>query len=366
MSAKKFYTNLIHTILRKFLGLTETKITPLKNPKNFLIVRQHNQLGDLLASVSLLRAIKEKYPQSKINLIVSPVNYTGLVKNKFIDELFIFDKKKLLLPAYLISLRKILRKEYDAAIVPVTVSISFTSNLLCRFSKSKNRIGPKSLNGKPNESAYLFDKLVDIDWQKFPDSNVADMILDIVRPLGIETKNIRSEISIDRSDTELANSFLKKLNVNSDDIVIGFHCGAGKKTNRWSLIKYVELIKKLDQDFQAKMYLTGSRSDEEEIKYILKNVPFKLGLFINKSIPEVAALISESSLFISNDTGIMHVAGTTNTPQISIFGPTNPLNWAPIGENKFFIRKSELIDDVSLEDVYDLCRIILREVKRKK
>src|SRR4030066_1697217 len=119
MLAKRYYSNFIHFILKKFLTLNETPIAPLTNPRNFLIVRQHNQLGDLLASVSLFRAIKEKYPQSKITLIVSPVNYTGLVKNKFIDELFIFDKRKLLLPTYFLKLYKILRKHYDVAIVPV-------------------------------------------------------------------------------------------------------------------------------------------------------------------------------------------------------------------------------------------------------
>jgi len=362
MSDKKFYTTLIHTILKKFFALTETEIVPLSNPKSFLIVRQHNQLGDLLAGVPLLRAIKEKYPQCKITLIVSLVNYTGLVKNKFIDVLFIFDKRKLLLPTYLFKLYEILRKQYDAAIVPVTVSVSFTSNLLCRFSNSKIRIGPKSLDGKQNESAYLFDKLVDIDWRKFPDSNVSDRVLDIVRPFGIDTNNFRSEISFDEKDVESADKFLKSLNVSPKDVVIGFHCGAGKKQNRWSLLKYVELIKLLDQNYKAKMYLTGSNSDEEEISYVMKHVPFKLGLFINKSIPEVAALILKSSLFISNDTGIMHVAGTKDTPQISIFGPTNPLNWAPIGENKYYIRKSDLIDDVMLEDVYGLCKSILLRI----
>jgi len=359
MLAKRYYSNFIHFILKKFLTLNETPIAPLTNPSNFLVVRQHNQLGDLLSGVSVLRAIKEKYPQSKTTLIVSPVNYTGLVKNKFIDELFIFDKKKLLLPVYFFKLYKILKKQYDAAIVPVTVSISFTSNLLCRFSNSKIRIGARSLDGKPNESAYLFDKLVDIDWRKFPDSNVGDRILDIIRPFGIDTNNFRSEITFDEKDTEAADKFLKSLDIRSQDIVIGFHCGAGKKTNRWSLIKYVELMKQLNQDFNAKLYLTGSATDKEEISYILKNVRFKLGLFLNSSIPEVAALISKSTLFISNDTGIMHVAGTTNTPQISIFGPTDPFNWAPIGENKHYIRKSDLIDDVTLEDVYDLCKNIL-------
>ncbi len=363
MSAKKIYSNLIHTFLKKFLALKETPITELPNPKNFLIVRQHNQLGDLLAGVSLLRAMKEKYPESKITFIVSPMNYPGLVKNQFIDELFVFDKKKLFLPSYLLKLRRILGKRYDVGIVPVIVSISFTSNLLCRLSNCGIRIGPRSLDGRLNESAYLFDKLVDIDWQRFPDSNVADRILDIVRPFGIDTNNFRSEITFDNTDIESADKFLAAMNVNSQDILIGFHCGAGKKQNRWSLLKYVELINLLAQEYNAKMYLTGSNSDEEEISYVLKHVPFGLGLFINKSIPEVAALVSKSTLFILNDTGIMHVAGTTNTPQISIFGPTNPLNWAPIGANKFYIRKSDLIDDVMLEDVYELCRSVLENKK---
>lgn len=359
MSAKNYYSKLLHSIFKKFLSLEETAITKLTNPNDFLIVRQHNQLGDLLAGVSILRAIKERYPGSKITFIVSPDNYSGLVKNKFIDDLFVFDKRKLFLPNYLIKLYKVLRKKYDVSVVPVTVSISFTSNLLCRLSNSKIRIGPKSLDGRPNESAYLFDKLVDIDWRKYPDSNVADRILDIVRPFGIDTKNFHSEINFDESDAKSASEFLASLSANSKDIVIGVHCGAGKKQNRWSLLKYVELIKLLAQEFNAKIYLTGSNSDEEEISYVLKNVQFKLGLFINKSIPEVAAVVSKSTLFISNDTGIMHVAGTTSTPQISIFGPTNPLNWAPIGENKFYVRKSDLIDDVMLEDVFCLCKNIM-------
>ena len=75
-------------------------------------------------------------------------------------------------------------------------------------------------------------------------------------------------------------------------------------------------------------------------------------------------IIMLKELFISNDTGIMHVSGTTDTPQISIFGPTNPFNWAPIGPNKYFIRKSELIEDVVVDDVYQLSNIILNKVKQ--
>ena len=55
----------------------------------------------------------------------------------------------------------------------------------------------------------------------------------------------------------------------------------------------------------------------------------------------------------------MHVAGTTKTPQISLFGPTNPFNWAPCGKNKIFLRKSDLIDDIEVEDVFEICKVLL-------
>lgn len=353
----------LYSIFEKFLSIPEDTNCNIGQPKSFLVVRQHNQLGDLLAGVSLFRAIKEKFPESKVTLIVSPANYSAVEKNKFIDSVFNYNKKKLFNPFYFYKLIKVLNAGYDVAIVPVVVSISFTSNLLARLSKSKIRIGVSFLEGEKNKSDFFFDKRVNLDWRNHPDSNVADRILDIVRPFGINTKNYRSEISFSYDDLRTANHFLKDIGYKKKNLLIGLHVGAGKPPNRWSLNKYASLIKKLNDEFNVMFFLTGSNADKEEIKYLRQTLPFPIESFLNRSIPQVAAVISKCTLFISNDTGIMHVAGTTDTPQISIFGPTNPFNWAPVGINKYFIRKSELIDDISVDDVYSICKLIL--AKRK-
>jgi ADP-heptose:LPS heptosyltransferase len=357
--ARNVFSKLLLSIFKRILSVPENSGFDLGNPKKFLIVRQHNQLGDLLAGVSVFRAIKETYPESQITLVLSPFNYQGLVKNRYLDRIFIFDKKKIFNPFYLKKLINLLKENYDVAIVPVTVSISFTSNLIARLSNSKIRIGPRSLDGKKNVSDFFFDRKVTLDWRMHPDSNVSERILDIVRPFGIDTKDYSSEISFDTNDINAADEFIKSLNIKEGDFLIGLHVGAGKISNRWSLIKYVTLIKQLNENYPAKFYLTASSSDKELFDFVIKELPFKIGLFINRKIPEIAALISRSYLFISNDTGIMHVAGTTDIPQVSIFGPTNPFNWAPIGANKHFIRKSELIDDVSVEDVFSLCSTLI-------
>ena len=366
MAEKGFFGNIFLKLFRALLSIEKNNDRDIGNPKKILIIRQHNQLGDLLAGVSLFRAVKETYHDSHITLVVSPFNYPGMAKNKFIDKIYIFDKKRLLNPSYLIKTWRMLREYYDLAVVPVVVSISFTSNLLARISNSEIRIGADSLEGKPNPSAFFFDRRIDLDWRQHPDSNVSERSLDILRPFGINTKNYRSEVSFNGSDNAFADNFIKEFADERKKYLIGLHVGAGKPNNRWSLEKYASLIKKIEAEYPANFYLTVGKSERDDIYYLEKKTEVNFGKFINKPIPQVAALISKSDLFISNDTGIMHVAGTTDTPQISIFGPTNPFNWAPIGPNKYFIRKSELIEDVSVDDVFHLCTNILNNRESKK
>lgn len=361
MSFQNFFKKIVSLLLKSFLSVPEINLKSIGTPKKVLIVRQHNQFGDLLASVSLFRAVKETFPQSHLTLIASRENYYAVLKNEFIDELFIFDKKKLWSVRYLSKLKRTLRWNYDLAIVPATVAVSSTSCILAGLSDAKIKIGPKQLSGKVNSYAYVFHHQINLDWRKYPDAHVSDFILDIVRPFGIKTENFNPSISFDNADLKTANEFIASFLPQNFELLIGFHIGAGKPQNRWSLKNFVELIEKIKSIYNIKLYFTGSDADFAEIDYIKNYCNDKCGFFLNRTVPQLAALISQSSLFITNDTGVMHVAGTTSTPQISIFGPTNPFNWAPVGAAKYFIRKSEIIDDVSVDDVFNLFQYILEK-----
>lgn len=366
MSLKDNFRKIIINLLEKFLTAPEFSGKSLGNPKNILVIRQHNQFGDMLASVSLFRAIKETFPDSRITLIASPQNYYAVDKNKFIDEIFIFKNSKLWLPNYVHGLKKFLRRNWDVAIVPVTVAVSLTSCILTGLSKAKIKIGPKELNGDRNNLAFVFNHRIKLDWRKCPDAHVSDFILDIVRPFGIRTKNFGTSVFYDEADIKTANEFIGSLLPKDDCPLIGFHIGAGKPQNRWPLERYIELIEKIKTKMNAKIYFTGSDADKYELDFIKKRCCKESGFFLNKSIPQLAAIISLSNIFITNDTGVMHVAGATVTLQISIFGPTNPFNWAPVGPTKYFLRKSELISDVSVDDVFDLFNYLIEKQKNEK
>ena len=123
MPKKKLASNIVYSFFKLLLSVDENPSRKLSHPKKVIVIRQHNQLGDLLAGVSLFRAIKETYPACHTSLVVSPINYPGMVKNKFLDRIYVFDKKKLFNPVYIYRTIRFFREEYNVAIVPVVVSI---------------------------------------------------------------------------------------------------------------------------------------------------------------------------------------------------------------------------------------------------
>jgi len=347
-------------LLKYFLSVKEQPFNATEI-KSILIVRQHNQLGDMITLIPLFRGLKETFPNCEITLIASPQNINGVVNNPFISETFSYDKKKLMSPSYIKSLYRVLRRDYDLVLVPATVSISFTSNFLSRLAKGKYRVGPASLNGQENKENCFFNLRVDLDWRKNPDVNTYEKSLEIVKPLGVKTSSYTGIIIYTSTEQKYAEDFIKLSGKKPNDLLIGIHPGAGKPQNRWSANNFIRLISELQKSYPVTIYMTGGGSDKEILDYINTSLSKPVNLFYNTTIPEIAALAALSDLFISTDTGIMHVAGTTEVPLIIIFGPTSPFNWAPLREKVYFLRNSDLIDDVSVEEVLNTSFTVLNK-----
>jgi ADP-heptose:LPS heptosyltransferase len=348
------------SFLKLFLARKEKKDYSFENVKKILIIWQHNQLGDLIVSYPLYRAIKENFPGVSLTVILSQANYRGLETCQFIDKLFLFDKRKLKSLVYLKELKSILRNNYDVTIVPSVVSISFTSNLLAGLSKAKFKIGPNSLNGVANESNFFFDGRVDLDWREIPDKHVSERTLDILKPLGITTTELHPQITYSNVEYNDIHNFINSIPGDKFTKIIGFHIGAGKPQNRWCFNNFAELINKLSIKNNYRIYFTtGGKEDLELIKLVQGKLTVGTAIFDQRGISKLYALIEHSDLYITNDTGPMHVAAASSKPVISLFGPTNPHMWRPLKENKKFIWVSDNIDDIKVEDVLDLSQKLL-------
>ena len=156
-SLERLFKRGLATLLRLLFHSSPPRDLPRFFPESILVIRQHNQLGDMLCVVPLLRGLRAKYPSARITLMASPVNYEIMLNNRWLDEVILYDKRELLKNGRirfksLLKLIKGIRGRFGLVLVPGTVSTSFTSDLLAFLTGAHVRIGVAGLNGEPNKS----------------------------------------------------------------------------------------------------------------------------------------------------------------------------------------------------------------------
>ncbi len=326
----------------------------LRNFKKILVVRQHDQLGDMLCAVPLLRTLRKSYPNAHIALITSPVNYSIMENHPYVDEVLCYDKKKywkspLLLVQFLRHLRK---SAFDAAVVPVTVSLSTTSDLLALISGARMRIGAASLSEKENPCADFHTHCVALSWDANPHRHQALRNMDILGPLGISCEDLSLTIGFTQEEKRYAENAAVSLRGNNSCLV-GIHPGAGKPDNRWKAEYFAEIANKLAAERNASVVITVGPMDDESYSLLCKHLRCPHEVVYKKPLRTVAAFIAGFDLFLTNDTGIMHVAAATQTKLIALFGSTDPLQWAPKGAHVRYISMSNGdVNSISTETVW--------------
>jgi heptosyltransferase-2 len=92
--------------------------------------------------------------------------------------------------------------------------------------------------------------------------------------------------------------------------------------------------------FDCQIILLGGKDDWKTDEEVKRKADSDLINFSGKTtVREAVYLISQCALFISNDSGLMHIAGALNIPTVAIFGSTNPVTTSPIGEKIIIVHK---------------------------
>jgi ADP-heptose:LPS heptosyltransferase len=317
-----------------------------------LLIRQHNQLGDMLCVVPLLRALRHRFPHAQITLMTSPVNDEVMRGNRYLNGTLLYDKQVFLKggmirPGRVIEFVRSLRhRGFDLVLVPATVSTSFTSDFLARLSGAPVRVGAASLDGKENPSSFFFNVQVPLDWRADPHRHQVLRNMDLVAQGEIRTTDLSLEMTLTEEEREKGDRFLRTIR-RERTLAIGYHPGAGKPPNRWPAERFAELINALGARTGAATIITSGPMDEEEISRIIPLLSVHAEVLRNQPIRHVAAVLRGLDLFITNDTGLMHVAGAVGIPVLSLFGPTDPRQWAPIGpRNRSIQTESHVIGDI--------------------
>jgi len=295
------------------------------------------------------------------------VNHAVMKHHRLLDDVINYDKGEFLRNGRirfgaLRDFRRTLRVHaFDLAIVPATVSMSLTSDILAYFSGARWRIGPGSLEGKGNPGAFLYTHPVDLSWADTPDRHQTLRNIDVCRGLSVNTSNLELEMTLLPEEMERGAREVAAIRAGVHTLV-AFHAGAGKVPNRWPPESFAGLIRELYCRRGARIVIVKGPMDNEPVEHLTSMLGVPYYLIENRSIREIASILSLANLLISNDTGIMHVGAAAGSPVLSLFGPTSPNLWAPPGaKHRYIGSPTGVISDIPVSTVLEAALQMLPE-----
>lgn len=334
---------------------TSKKIDPTSLPlsliKRILIVKQHDQLGDLLVATPAIRAVRKKFPKAYIAVVVREYTAPMMWDNPHVDTVMVFyENLKRWTIRYARTLWSQLRQEggFDCAIVLNSVSRSFSSDLIALLSKAKYIIGPDHLLLDEEMPEGIYNV-------RTPRTLTAQLeiqhYLDIVRAMGIPADGLQYDLTLSDEEHREAEKVLYDMGIQAGSALVGIHLGALNKDKRLPLDLLAKTIAWIKKNFECKIVLLIGPHEVHLREQLIARVEKKSVL----SAPLLpirisSALIQKLNLLLCNDTGTMHIASALGVPTVSFHSISDPAQWKPPHERHIGIRAADhKISSITLE-----------------
>ncbi|MBU2699030.1 lipopolysaccharide heptosyltransferase II [Sporomusaceae bacterium BoRhaA] len=292
---------------------------------NKILVVNLMYIGDLLFATPFLRSLRQHYPEVQISLLVDEKNADVVRFNPNISEIIFIDKKgyhgKIQNFSRLIG--NLRRRNYDLVI---NLHRNERSSALAAFSGGKRIIG----FSKPGFSLF-FDKVV----EERKDIHQAQAYLEILKSVDIPIVDCGLEMWVDEKSTQAAAAMWQQAFRQADGSypVIGLNTGGSWPTKRWTADGFAQLADQLLDKGYGVCFFGGSM-DRQDVDVILQKVERvaspRIAIFTGKTtLLEMAALVKKCAVVVTGDSGPMHIAVSQRVPVITLFGPSDPVRYAP-------------------------------------
>lgn len=323
-----------------------------------LLIIQTAFLGDVVLTIPLIQAAK-KYLKAQVSVVCIPSTADILAGHPDIDEIIVYDKKGKNKGIFsLLKLAKILKdRNFDAVLV---AHPSFKSGFLAYLSGIKKRIGFDNSAGR-----FFFTGTVFFNKTK----HQLERYLDLLLYFDIAVSEERTRIYIDEESKKYAQILL-----GAKGEFFGINPGSVWATKRWLPEKYAQLADRIAERLGGKIVIFGGKEDVAAADSVEKNMKGKaVNLAGKTTLKQLAALIKQCKVFITNDSGPMHIAAAFDISTVAIFGPTvKELGFSPYaaeaivvekniscrpcgkhGPRKCPVKNFRCMNDVSVDDVFN-------------
>jgi predicted lipopolysaccharide heptosyltransferase III len=285
---------------------------------NILLI-QLRRIGDLTLTTPAIAAVREKFPQADISLAVSSGARELLPAIKRVDRTIVARGKI----ADAASFFGVALRRFDYC-------LDFTRNDRSAFvtllSNATKRITADYPRRRGKIQSVSYNVLVPLDVGAM---HTVDFHLGLLAPLGIREACARLQLELPSSAEEKAERMLSDAGVPRDFVVI--HPGSARAEKFWEAERWTAV---LDHAAQRGLVciLTAGKSilEREHIAAIRSHTRNRvIDLTGRVDLLTLAAIIKRARLLLTIDSAPMHLAAAMQTPQVALFGPTNPLHWHP-------------------------------------
>ncbi len=308
--------------------LTASELRALR-PRRLLIVRQHNQMGDMVCATPTFRALGEAFPGAEIGLVCAPINHEVVRHNPDLARVFVFSQAAWRHPLRLIRfLRAVRAFRPDLAVVLNSVSFSVTSAWIAAASGARHIVGGDSRPFGWDISRHVYS--LELPSRPALDRHAVRHSLAPLEAVGITTGDLATVVVPSPEEAAAAAALLDGAAGAGPLCVL--HPGAGKRGNLWPAARFAAVAARAAAAGWRVLVLHGPADADALADFRAALAPDAKSVTVAPRLPVgvCAAILARADRFLCNDTGLMHVAGAVGTPTLALFGPTDPELWKPL------------------------------------
>ncbi|MFH1414094.1 MAG: lipopolysaccharide heptosyltransferase II [Candidatus Omnitrophota bacterium] len=313
----------------------EPRTQNLEKYKRILITRT-DRVGDVLLSTPVIKALRDRYPDAFIAMIVKPYARDIVADNPYLDQVIVYDKsgkEKSWFGSYMF-VRKLRKKKFDLAII---LHPTNRMHLISFLAGIPRRVGYNRKLGGLLTDAIKHAK-------QLGEKHELEYSLDLLRILNIEPKERNLFMPL-RGESEIwADGLLEKEGIKKSHRLLAINPGASCPSKIWPDQRFAELANRLIEKYGFRVIVISGPKDITLVEKVVKGMGHPVvNLAGRTSLSQLASIVRRCELLISNDSGPVHIATALGVPVISIFGRNqqglSPKRWGPLGKRDRILHK---------------------------
>ena len=336
--------------------------------RQVLVLSTNAYLGDVLCARPLLGAVKKRFQQAHVTLLAPPASYPFDPRSVSpeIDEWLPFAYRSANPGAVLRLGRELRARRFEVAIVPSTFSTSRTLHVLSYLSRAPVRAGIRRKNGVRNLAAFLLTVTGEFDWTR---RHQIDRHLDVGGLVGCRlsaSELAAVRLPVGEAEDREAELLLSGGSGTRARTVVGIHAGARDGRQVWPPENFAVLARKLREAHRCDVLLTCGPMDGPVVALIRGRLA-ALGVEHRVAPPVsaavLAAVVRRLGLYVTLDTGAMHVGHFAGARMVAIARTSQVDAWCYRGQREATVHASR-VADIPVDEVFSACDRMLRSCVR--